>query len=356
MPLRMRTPTKLYLQLTNRCNLNCAHCYTRCNGEGQEELSTEEWKQFIDYLVNHGVIQVHIEGGEPLMRPDFFELTAYASERMLVWWRTNGTLVDASVAARLRATNVAMTVVDLFAADEDTHDALSGAPGTFEAACAGVQHLRAEGMNVVMACIVSHLTVGQLARYVELAQSLDVNKVALLRLYPIGRARERWSELSVSLTDTMNALRALKVPEGMKVMRSWHPNDGNCCWENAGVTSDGRSIGCPYQREYVDYGNIRDVEFLETWRHPFYRKLRTDTVADACPDCAANESTLGGCRSTAYAFTGDWNAPDPFCEATNHGIDLTVLAPHLSEDRMPQLSATPEHNHAPHGVSAESGA
>src|SRR3546814_8772827 len=54
------------------------------------------------------------------------------------------------------------------------------------------------------------------------------------------------------------ALGALKPPPGIKLMQSWHPNDGNCCWQMAAVDPFGRSIGCSYLREFVDYGDVRE--------------------------------------------------------------------------------------------------
>jgi radical SAM protein with 4Fe4S-binding SPASM domain len=109
-------------------------------------------------------------------------------------------------------------------------------------------------------------------------------------------------------------------------MQSWHPNDANCCWQAATVNARGDSIGCPYLREYVNFGNIRQVDFLHTWRNnPLYRQLRSGLVEKSCPDCHGREGTRGGCRSTAYAFHGRWTAPDPFCSHSNHGVPLNVL-------------------------------
>ena len=121
------------------------------------------------------------------------------------------------------------------------------------------------------------------------------------------------------------ALARLEVPKGIQLMQSWHPKDGNCCWQNAAVLPTGESVGCPYLREYVDYGNIRDMSFLETWDHPLYRQMRSCDVEDTCPDCSATQGSHGGCRSTAFAFHGRFTAPDPYCTHNNQGVDLRAL-------------------------------
>src|SRR3546814_9023348 len=86
------------------------------------------------------------------------------------------------------------------------------------------------------------------------------------------------------------ALGALKPPPGIKLMQSWHPNDGNCCWQMAAVDPFGRSIGCSYLREFVDYGDVREDGILPTWDHPLYRELRYGEVERSCGTCAGTRS------------------------------------------------------------------
>jgi radical SAM protein with 4Fe4S-binding SPASM domain len=123
----------------------------------------------------------------------------------------------------------------------------------------------------------------------------------------------------------MAVLQGLRPPHGLKVMQSWHPNDGNCCWQMAAVNAWGDSIGCSYLREFVNYGNITETDFTSTWNHPLYRELRAGRVETSCGSCASREGSHGGCRSTAYAFHGRWSAPDPFDVDINHGVDLRDL-------------------------------
>jgi len=202
---------------------------------------------------------------------------------------------------------------------------LTGQIGSYDAAIAGIRHARAAGLKVTILGILSAKNAPHLQRYVDLAKQLDCDQVGVLRLYPLGRARKNWAELSLTLPEMMAALDSLKVPPSVQLMQSWHPKDGNCCWQTAAVTPQGDSVGCPYMREYVNYGNITERSLLETWDHPLYRQLRANDVEDSCPDCSTTQGTHGGCRSTAYAFTGRFTAPDPYCSHHNKGEDLRVL-------------------------------
>jgi radical SAM protein with 4Fe4S-binding SPASM domain len=326
---RFSVPFKLTICVTSRCNLACRHCYTDCGTHAEPELTSVEWIRFLDELIADGFISIFFEGGEPFIRDDFELIVAHATAKMFVAIRTNATLIDAPRAARLAALHVGRVYVDLLGACASTHDRMTGVAGTFATAIDGIRNLRSHGIRTTVLIILTRENVGELQATLELAHSLGCDEVGVLRLYPLGRAKRNWTALSLSVDEMQAAIDGLRAPSGIVLMQSWHPNDGNCCWQNAAVDPFGRSIGCPYLREYVDYGNVRRDSFRETWNHPLYRTLRSGQVADTCPDCSGTQLTRGGCRSTAYAFHGRWDAPDPFCTHLNRGVDLRVLPERL---------------------------
>jgi len=321
------SPPKITLSITNTCNLECVHCYGDCTKTpSPRELNTKEVLAFIDYLVNNNFIQIYIEGGEPLFRPDFNRILKYCGRKLMTLVRTHGTLLTGETARAWRGFGVARVFVDIMGATAKTHEYLTGVPGTFRQSCAAVRHLRDAGIETDMVIIMNRRNVGELQSYLELAQELDAARVGILRLYPLGRAKRRWRELALSLEEQEEAIAGLEPPEGLAVMQSWHPRDRNCCWQAAAVNPFGDSIGCMYLREYVNHGNIRTMPFLDTWHQSkLYKKLRSGRVETSCTGCHATSNTRGGCRSTAYAFHGRWDAPDPFCSNLNRGVDLRVL-------------------------------
>jgi radical SAM protein with 4Fe4S-binding SPASM domain len=322
----LATPLKLTISITQQCNLRCRHCYARCGARPlDEELSTGEWLALLDDLEANGFVQVFFEGGEPFARDGFLEVLRAACPRFLTWVRTNATLIDAGLAGDLARMGVGTACVDVLDTTPEVHDGLTGVPGSHERTISGVRHLIDAGVPVFLLLILNRENHRGLQRYLEFAHDLGARAVGILRLYPLGRAKDNWGELALSLDEMTAALRSYVPPPGLRVMNSWHPYDGNCCYQNAAVSPFGDSIGCPYLREYVDYGNVRDTPFLETWDHPLYRRLRKGAVHAACSDCTTTQHSSGGCRSTAYAFTGDWDAGDPFCPTLNEGLDLRVL-------------------------------
>jgi radical SAM protein with 4Fe4S-binding SPASM domain len=324
----LESPIKLTISVTNACNLNCAYCYGDCGRKrAQPELSTDELLALVDDLAANGIISVFFEGGEPLLRPDMMQVLGACTPNMMTWLRTNATLVTPDVARDLKRIGVGTVCVDMCGATRETHEALTGVAGSYDESIAGIRNLVAAGLPTLMLIILNRRNKDELQAYVDLADTLGVGRVGILRLYPLGRARENWRDLACSMDEMTQALAAIKPPPSVHLMQSWHPKNGNCCWENAAVLATGESVGCPYLREAVDYGNIRETSFFETWNHPLYKRLRAGPKHEAahCPDCASKEGTRGGCRATAYAFTGDWDAADPFCAVLNKGADLRAL-------------------------------
>jgi radical SAM protein with 4Fe4S-binding SPASM domain len=328
---RYVTPPKITISITNTCNLKCRWCYGDCGNPGAKpELSSREWLRFIDYLVSNNFIRAYIEGGEPFHRTDFLKIIRYSSRKLMTVVRTNGTLITPEVAKELKAIGIGRMLVDIMGATAGTHDHLTGVEGSFDKSCAAVSYLSALGIKTDVLVILNRKNFGEIQQCVDLAHRLGALRLGILRLYPLGRAKRAWEDLALSLDEQTAAIANLRVPDGFQVMKSWHPNDRNCCWQGATVNAFGASIGCTYLREYVNFGNIRVTPFLDTWNdNQLYRTLREGAVEKSCPSCQAKDGTHGGCRSTAFAFHGRWDAPDPFCSHLNEGTDLRVLPKHL---------------------------
>ncbi|NPV28125.1 MAG: radical SAM protein [Firmicutes bacterium] len=72
------TPLVVTVELTNQCNLRCRHCYASAGEKLYNELSLAEVKELLGELSRLGTMEVEFSGGEPLLRPDLFEIIAYA--------------------------------------------------------------------------------------------------------------------------------------------------------------------------------------------------------------------------------------------------------------------------------------
>lgn len=327
----LETPPKISVSITEACPHACAHCYSDCATTPKpRELSIPAWREVLAKLADDGFIQVYFEGGEPFAKPGFLDLLEAIAPRMMTLVRTRGAGLDASVAERLAAIRVGRVLVDLMGDDAATHDSTAGACGAFEAACTAIEECARRGIPVDALVVLTRRTAPRLNAILRLAHRLGAERVGVLRLYPLGRAKRIWQEIALPLDEQMAAIASLDPPKGLGVMQSWHPRDQNCCWQAAALNAAGDIIGCQYLREYVNYGNILERSYLDAWANdPLYRRIRSGNVEASCPDCSATQRSHGGCRSTAFAFHGRWEAPDPFDVTLNEGVDLAVLPDRL---------------------------
>jgi MoaA/NifB/PqqE/SkfB family radical SAM enzyme len=145
-------PFFLQWNITDRCNLTCAHCY---RDEPVAELGRDDlvrvlegFAQFLGQIGRHG--RVMLSGGEPLTSPHLYDL-AEASRRLGLPVRvlSNGTLIDAEVARRLADLGVRAVQVSI-EGPRDAHDRVRG-EGSFERALDGMRALKAEGLEVTLA-------------------------------------------------------------------------------------------------------------------------------------------------------------------------------------------------------------
>ncbi len=153
-PWKRRRPLlgHLDIELTERCNNNCIHCYINLPAQDQaakgRELSTEAWKRILKEAARLGCLQVRFTGGEPLLRDDFEDLYVFARRLGIkVILSTNATLINPSVADLLRRIPPLEKVdVTLYGMKRTSYEAVSRTPGSFEAAMRGIGLLLEKGV------------------------------------------------------------------------------------------------------------------------------------------------------------------------------------------------------------------
>ena len=145
--LGLDAPICLTWELTYACNLSCVHCLSSSGRRDPRELTTAECKAVIDTLERMQVFYVNIGGGEPTVRPDFWELVDYATEHHVgVKFSTNGVRIDAAAAARLAASDYVDVQISLDGATREVNDAVRG-PGSYDTALRAMGHLRDAGFS-----------------------------------------------------------------------------------------------------------------------------------------------------------------------------------------------------------------
>src|SRR6202035_2314144 len=193
--LGLDAPICLTWELTYACNLSCVHCLSSSGRRDPRELSTAECKAVIDTLERMQVFYVNIGGGEPTVRPDFWELVDYATVHQVgVKFSTNGVKISPGVARRLAGTDYVDVQISLDGATAEVNDAVRGA-GSYATALRAMQNLADAGFRgFKVSVVVTRHNVGQLDAFKAIGDR-DRAQLRLTRLRPSGRGADVWDEL-----------------------------------------------------------------------------------------------------------------------------------------------------------------
>jgi radical SAM protein with 4Fe4S-binding SPASM domain len=164
-------PVGMHLQVADRCNHACAHCYQIQGLKG--ELSLDQVKAVIDDMAAAGVLTLNVSGGEATLRPDLLDILRHARARgFAVRLYTNAFLVDDALADALAAVGLHEVHVSLYSTVAAEHDAVTRVPNSWERTVRGVKALRARKVRVILKCPMVALAPEGAAGVRDLAVSL----------------------------------------------------------------------------------------------------------------------------------------------------------------------------------------
>lgn len=365
--------------LTRRCNLFCAHCYlSACAGaDASGELSTEECRRVIDEIaqVNPNVFLI-LTGGEPLLRRDLFDLTAYASDKgFTLVLGTNGVLLRERQARLMRRSGIRGASISLDSTDAKKHDTFRHLPGAWHGAVRATKVLRAEGLDFSIHTSVTSWNVDEISAMIDLARELGCKVLNFFFLVRTGRGSnltditpEQYEQILTylariqgmgngeekaakrpSIFDTPEdpwtvpagrsgdlIIRAKCAPFFRRIMYALDPQSplltgyahGGCPAGKAycRITPEGDVTPCPYMP--ISVGNLRRQSFPTIWHESTVLKdLREPKLGGRCGTCEFSR-ICGGCRCRAYASSGDYLAEDPACsyQPGRYGGHLITLS------------------------------
>jgi radical SAM protein with 4Fe4S-binding SPASM domain len=177
-PSRRPALTRLDIELTERCNNDCVHCSVNRPAGDREargrEWGAESWKKLLDEAAALGCLVVRLTGGEPLLRDDFEEIYVHARRlglRVMIF--TNATLVTPGLARLLEDMPPLEAVeVSVYGMKKETYEAVTRAPGSFDAFRRGLGLLRENGVPFIVKGAVLPATRGEMDEFEAWAAGL----------------------------------------------------------------------------------------------------------------------------------------------------------------------------------------
>ena len=280
------------------------------------------------------VFYINIGGGEPTVRPDFWELLDYAVEHHVgVKFSTNGFRITPERAEKLAATDYVDVQISLDGATADVNDHVRGA-GTYDAAMRAMANLQAAGMkDFKMSVVCTRHNIGQLDEFKAIADRYGA-QLRLTRLRPSGRGADVWEELH-PLPEQQRELYDWLIANGDRVLTGdsfFHLSAYGEALPGLNLCGAGRVVclvdpvgdvyACPFAiHDQFLAGNVRSVGGFDTvWKtSDLFLELRSPQTGGACTKCSAYDSCRGGCMAAKF-FTGmPLDGPDPECVKGNAG-------------------------------------
>lgn len=345
---------------TKTCNLKCVHCYARSEAiKYQNELTHEEGLALIDQLAEFKVPVILFSGGEPLLRPDFFELANYAASKGIrPTISTNGTCITPEVAEKLKAMGVGYVGISLDG-NEETHDKFRGKEGAYKLAIRGIRNCVATGQKVGLRFTITKDNYRDLNSIFDLIESENIDRACFYHLVYSGRgsgivdhdlSHEESRQVMDLIIDRVldfkkrglnkeiltvdNHADAVYLYQRMKredperakkILELIQSNGGNRSGMAFGNIDSIGNVHPDQFTQYITLGNVRERKFGDIWTdvsNPIMAGLkdRKPLLKGRCPKCAFLNLCNGNFRTRAEAVTGDFWEMDPACYLTDDEV------------------------------------
>jgi radical SAM protein len=345
-------PFVVIWETTQACDLACVHCRACAQpARSSLELVTAEGKHLIDEVAALKAPVFVLTGGDPLKRPDIFELVEHATRQGL---RTSLTpsatpLLTPEAILRLRQCGLARLAISLDGPTPGIHDAFRRVPGSYEWTLQAVRWAREVGLPVQINTTITRHNLPYLNSIILLLEQLDIVLWSVFFLVPTGRGSrgdlisgEEFEQVFERLYETSRRVKFdIKSTEAQHYRRiqlqrrTEEKRKGNGCSTPTFETSSPDGIGraprgindgkgfvfishmgevFPSGFLPVSAGNVRKRSLTDLYcQSPLFVALRdTANLKGKCGVCEFRE-ICGGSRARAYALTGDMFAEEPCC-------------------------------------------
>ncbi|GLX80464.1 heme d1 biosynthesis radical SAM protein NirJ [Thalassotalea insulae] len=364
--------------LIRRCNLRCKHCYsTSLDMDFKDELNTEQIKATIDDLKVAKVPVLILSGGEPLMRPDIFDITRYAKKQgFYVALSTNGTLINEANIELIKQADYQYVGISIDGLEE-FHDEFRQQKGSFKTSMHAIKLCKEAGIKVGMRLCLTRDNFNDLPAMLDLMEEYQVDKFYLSHLNYSGRGK-RNTEQDAMFKMTKEAMALLferaysHIEQGIETDFVTGNNDadgvfllkwvtekfgekypervanlhqrlinwgGNASGVNvANIDNTGTIHPDTYWWNHP-IGNVKTQKFSDVWQNtqdPLMLAFRQEPrpVKGRCAQCRYLTICGGNTRTRAFAQTGDAWSEDPGCYLNDDEIGVSHLTEQANNARI----------------------
>jgi PqqA peptide cyclase len=331
----MERPYTLIAELTYRCPLSCAYCSNPTAYAGRTPLATPAWRRILREAEALGVVQVHLTGGEPLLRDDLEALITEARHlNLYVNLITSGAPLDRDRLAKLRDCGLDAVQLSLQAADRELSDRLAGT-ASYDQKLAAAQWITDLHVPLTINTVLHRQNLFQIGEIITLAARLGADRLELANAQYVGWALANRAALLPSREQLAQARaiaeaareRLLGRMEILFITPDYYADVPRPCMDGWGrrylvVTPDGLVLPCHAAHTIpgLPFPHASRSSLREIWEQSdLFNVFRGDAWMPApCRTCDRRQVDFGGCRCQAFHLTGLPSATDPTCRWSPH--------------------------------------
>lgn len=325
-------PRQAVWEMTLRCNMNCMHCGSRAGKARQDELTLEECRDIAKQLIDMGLEQITLIGGE-IFTLDFWHIIArqFVDSGVSTNIITNAYLLGDKQLEQIEKSGIKMVAVSIDGT-EKTHNLIRGKKDSFERAIKALDILKEKGYQTSVVTTVMKLNIDQLEELYKIFKDHKVDAWQIQLATPMGNASdndllvepERVKDIIDFIVDKRNESDMVIFPgddigyynEKEEELRGY-PGESfifNGCGAGlfvVGIDSVGNVKGCEslYDDKFIE-GNLRKESLEEIWNKEgafsYNRDFTPDKLTGKCKNCEMGKYCAGGCRQMCYFTSGEY--------------------------------------------------
>ena len=324
-------PYTVVAELSYRCPLKCVYCSNPVDFHAMlDELSTEQWCRTFTEAADLGVVQLHLSGGEPLVRKDILPLVQHAQACDLYTnLITGGTLLDEDRLKELKTAGLEHIQLSIQDTDQRTADLIAGMPA-YDKKLASAESIRKLDFPLTINITLHRLNIERVSEIIRLAAELGAQRLELANTQYYAWALENRSALMPTREQYDQAEQLAReartryrgTMEIVFVKIDYFGDRPKACsggWARSYmvITPTGVVLPChaAHAISHLTFESVKDKSLTEIWQDsPALNAYRgEDWMQEPCRSCAQRAVDFGGCRCQAFLLTGDAAAADPVC-------------------------------------------
>lgn len=329
---------KVFFDVTNRCNINCEHCFTSAKSNSSiNEMNIYQIKDMFTQLAGMNVKRIALGGGEPLVRKDIYEIIKYGTDLGIrIHMSSNGLLLNEENIIKLKESGIDSIQISIDSSKNDIHDKFRGCPGLFDKCLEAIKLIQKYKIPLIISTTISKININEIDEIIKFIKGLGVKMHRFIRFVPVGRGETyknmlyvEPNELIPKIIETRNKFKEyyygdLNYVYGFPINKNKLRNysDANGCEGGKGcvdILPNGDIVPCNYLGFEHDWigGNVLEQpvrKVINNSNEILYFKNQKGKNVKGCSNCELNNSCGKGCRAVAYNYSGNECSRDPICD------------------------------------------